>query len=429
MPKHTIAYLDCSMGLSEEMLLAALCDCGFDLDILKRTLAPSSLHSYTFHQHRIQADSQMGISGTRITLVIDGKENIDSQGTLVRVGQTTRLPYADRTDVEAIIQSMHMNMDARKQISVLVQRLMATQATVAGIDEASIRWSEQELTRVLIILSGVVLACTELGITRFLASALPLPGEVAADAQNDFASSALTMELLRQTGAPWRARSVKGALVTPLAATILAELASFELPDMIFRHIGYGFAPFEQAYAQRCLRLCIGEVQEITATGDMDVDRVMVIESNIDNMTGELLGALLERLLALGALDVNYTAIYMKKDRPATMITVICKEGDEHRFAYILLRETTTLGVRIQPMQRLKAQREQLQIETQLGPMLVKVKRLGASFVSASPEYEECQRVAKTHNIPLIDVYEVARKAISKAIEQGVLEGTLERKA
>jgi uncharacterized protein (DUF111 family) len=141
-----------------------------------------------------------------------------------------------------------------------------------------------------------------------------------------------------------------------------------------------------------------------------------VIESHLDTMTGELLGGLLERLFEAGALDVTYTPIQMKKNRPATLITVICPPALGEMLALLLLRETTTLGVRTQQMQRLKAQREQITLTTPLGSMLVKVKRLGSQIISAAPEYEECRRMAHEHNMPLIDVYEVVRHAIQNAI-------------
>jgi len=135
-------------------------------------------------------------------------------------------------------------------------------------------------------------------------------------------------------------------------------------------------------------------------------------------MSGELLGGLMERLFTAGALDVSYTPIQMKKNRPATLVTIICPSEDGERLALVLLRETSTLGVRIQQVQRRKAQRAQELIATGLGPMLVKVKRLGSRIVGATPEYEECQRIAREQDMPLADVYEVARQAIQTTFVQ-----------
>ena len=170
-----------------------------------------------------------------------------------------------------------------------------------------------------------------------------------------------------------------------------------------------------------CLRLYLGKAHsEISVPdGEVDTDWVAVIESHIDNMSGEILGGLMERLFTAGALDVSYTPIQMKKNRPATLITIICPVEDGERLALILLRETSTLGVRIQQVQRRKAQRVQELITTPLGPILVKVKRLGSRIISATPEYEECQRIAREQNIPLTDVYEVARQAIQVVLERG----------
>ena len=124
----------------------------------------------------------------------------------------------------------------------------------------------------------------------------------------------------------------------------------------------------------------------------------------------------MERLFALGALDVSYTPLQMKKNRPATLVTVICPPEQGERFALVLLRETSTLGVRIQHIRRLKAQREQTSIDTPFGEVVVKIKRLGAQVISVAPEYEECRRIANAQNIPLADVYDGVRQAIKNAI-------------
>jgi Nickel insertion protein len=155
---------------------------------------------------------------------------------------------------------------------------------------------------------------------------------------------------------------------------------------------------------------------DVTAMQSAETDWVTVIESHIDNMTGELLGGFMERLFSVGALDVSYTPIQMKKNRPATLLTVLCLPEIGEQLASLVLQETTTLGVRMQQVRRLKAQRYQETIATSLGPILVKVKRLGSRIISVAPEYEECQRIASEHDVPLIDVYEIARAAIQSTI-------------
>src|SRR5229473_1448313 len=198
---------------------------------------------------------------------------------------------------------------------------------------------------------------------------------------------------------------------------IVGAAIAVETPTITIERVGYGFGQKKLPWPN-CLRLCLGQ----TAVGgdeEPDVDWVTVIESNIDNMSGELLGGLMERLLAAGALDVSYTPLQMKKNRPATLVTIICPPEQAEALALFLLRESSTLGVRIQQMQRLKAQRTQEPVETPLGTMLVKVKRLGTRIISATPEYEECRRVALQRNMPLEEVYVVAQHAIESTIIQG----------
>jgi uncharacterized protein (DUF111 family) len=146
------------------------------------------------------------------------------------------------------------------------------------------------------------------------------------------------------------------------------------------------------------------------------MDWVTVIESNIDNMSGEELGGLMERLMVAGAYDVSYIPLQMKKNRPAVQITIICSLQAGDAMARLLLSESSTLGARVQQVQRLKAQRTGELVETPFGPMLTKVKRLGTRILSAAPEYEECKRVAEEQHLPLNEVYEVARQAIEMTI-------------
>src|SRR5262249_31773211 len=146
-----------------------------------------------------------------------------------------------------------------------------------------------------------------------------------------------------------------------------------------------------------CLRLVIGDAPgEGTRAGDFERDEVVVVESNIDNMTGEALGWLMDRLLATGALDVAYAPLHMKKNRPGTLLTVLARPNEAELLAGIILRESGTLGVRISRAERLKAERREEMIETPLGPARVKLKLLAGRVVAASPEYEDCRALAES---------------------------------
>lgn len=156
-------------------------------------------------------------------------------------------------------------------------------------------------------------------------------------------------------------------------------------------------------------------------------DNVAVLSSNIDNMDGELMGALMERFFELGALDVSYTPIQMKKNRPATALTVICSLEREKMLVNALLRETSTLGVRVEHMQRYVAAREQQSLETPFGMIRFKLKRLGGHIVNARPEFDDCQRIAREQHIPLVDVQRVLMSVAQQHFPTIIIEDSEEK--
>jgi hypothetical protein len=181
------------------------------------------------------------------------------------------------------------------------------------------------------------------------------------------------------------------------------------MPTMTVTRIGYGFGSRTLPWAN-CLRLMLGEAAEpVGASGGRPADgfqrdEVAVIEANVDDMTGEALGWLMERLLAAGALDVSYTPLVMKKQRPGVLLSVIARPADADTLAALVLRESATLGVRISRLPRLIAGRREQKIETPLGPCRVKLKLEGERILAASPEYDDCRALAERHSLPLPEV-------------------------
>jgi uncharacterized protein (TIGR00299 family) protein len=284
---------------------------------------------------------------------------------------------------------------------------------VHGTTLEEVHFHEVGAVDAIIDITGAAIAIEALGIAQLYASPLPLTSGHVKTAHGLLPVPApATLEILRRVAAPWKACPVEGELVTPTGAAILATLARFETPAIAIERVGYGFGQKSLPWPN-CLRLCLGRPLGLLNANSADTDWVAVIETNIDNMTGELLGGLMDRLLAAGALDVSYTPMQMKKNRPAVMVTVICPIEEGDMLAQVLLRETSTLGVRMQQMQRLKAQRTQERIETPLGTITVKVKRLGVRVISAAPEYEECRRIAQERDMPLEEVYEVVQHTIA----------------
>ena len=387
-----IAYLDCHSGMNADMLLAALFDAGLSLPVLQQRLTLLPLRNYDISLERVV---DKGVRGTRVTVT----------HTIHEPGAYTW------AEIETLLAFPHVPEDIRTTTLAVLHHIIDAEKTIHGEKEQVFEIA----TPSLITLISIIFGLKELGITQLYASALPLTSGYTQTPNGPLAApTPVTLEILRPINAPWKPCSLEGELVTPLGAALLATLARFDLPIMTLEQVSYGFA----AMSSGSLRLYLGMLQamEQQGSGDADTDWVTVLSTNIDNMSGELLGGLMERLFAMGALDVSYTPMHMKKNRPATMLMLVSPLEKGHELAHLLLRETTTLGVRIQQVQRLKAQRTPQQIDTPLGPMLIKVKRLGTQVISASPEYEECQRIAHERNIPLMDVYAVAQQAIATTI-------------
>lgn len=392
---QVIAYLDCQSGISGNMFLGAMLDAGLELDTLKHALSGLPLAGYELVLERFR---DKGIQGSRFDVVLAERQQ-----------QTRHL-----SDIVTLIESSTLSARVRETARAIFQCLAEAEAAVHGTSIEEVHFHEVGAVDAIVDITGAAIAIEAMGITRLYASPLPMSSGRVQTAHGLLPVPApATLEILRRVAAPWKACSAEGELVTPTGAAILATLAQFQTPAIAIERVGYGFG-HKQFPWPNCLRVCLGSSYG-PARGDdgsADTDWVTVIETNIDNMTGELLGGLMERLLAAGALDVSYTPMQMKKNRPAVMLTVICRSEEGDTMAQLLLGETSTLGVRMQQVQRLKAQRGQQQIETPLGPLLIKVKRLGSRIISASPEYEECRRIALERGMSLEEVYDVARQAI-----------------
>jgi len=398
--RQTIAYLDCHSGISGDMILGAMLDAGLPLNTLKDALRTLPIAGYKLALEPFQ---DKGICGSQFTVIVSSQQE---------------QPARHLSDIVELLNTSTLPQRVREIALAVFQCLAEAEAAVHGSTVEDVHFHEVGAVDALIDIVGAAIAVEALGIARLYASPLPLTGGHVKTAHGLLPVPApATLEILRRVAAPWRPSPVEGELVTPTGAAILATLARFEMPAISIERVGYGFGQ-KQFPWPNCLRLCLGKTEEIAYASHEtpDTDWVTVIESNIDNMSGELLGDLMEQLLTAGALDVAYLPMQMKKNRPATLVSVICPLEKGDALAHMLLRETSTLGVRIQQVQRLKAQRTQEQVETPFGLIPVKVKRLGTRLISAAPEYEACRRIATERNIPLQEVYEVAQQAIKSNI-------------
>jgi uncharacterized protein (TIGR00299 family) protein len=219
-----------------------------------------------------------------------------------------------------------------------------------------------------------------------------------------------TAELIR--GKPIYSTGIEGELLTPTGAAILTTLSSgfMPMPAMTLENVGYGAGASDPAIPN-LLRVSIGEA--LDELKGYEIERVAIIETNIDDMNPQMYDYLIEKMLEMGAMDVFLISMQMKKNRPGTLVIVICRPDMVVKFSDFLIRETTTIGLRWRVDNRIKARRTTREVQTKFGAIKFKVAQVGKNAINVSPEYEDCKRAALERNVPLKEVMEEARAAAS----------------
>lgn len=381
-----IAYLDCFSGISGDMLLGALVDAGLPLDRLRTELRKLDLRGY---QIEAEKTKRGGLSATKVTVALEEAAQ----------------PHRRLPDITSLIESSALDASDKQRAVAVFRRLAEAEATVHGVEPDAIEFHEVGAVDAIVDIVGAVIGLRLLEIEQLYCSPLPAGGGWANSSHGRLPVPAPgTLALLANAGAPLSAGpDVDMELVTPTGAAIVATLARFERPAMVVRGVGYGAGSRQLEDRPNALRLWLGEAPHEHA------GKMVLIETNIDDMTPELLGYAQERLFATGAVDVWFTPIQMKKNRPGVLVSVICAVEQEAAITEVLLRETSTLGVRVRPIARHEAQRETFEFESSVGPAAVKVKRLPGRPPVASPEYEVCAKIARERNLPLMNVYRVVQ--------------------
>ncbi len=390
-----IAYVDAFSGVSGDMLLGALIDAGVPPETLRSELERLPLGGYRLDA---RAHSSHDISGTRVAVVVE---------------DAAPRPARRLADILALLDASTLDDAVRALAAAVFRRLANVEARIHGSAVEEVHFHEVGAVDSIVDVVGTLVGLRVLGVARVYASSLPLSGGTIRAGHGLLPAPApATLALLAEVGAPTRPapRDLAGELVTPTGAALLAELATWEQPPLRVRRVGYGFGTRELPWPN-AVRIWLG-----APIGDLLRDEVVLIETNLDDMSPELLGYAMERLLEAGALDVYFSPIQMKKNRPGTLLGVLAPPEQVGALAELILAETTSLGVRLRPMARLIAERRAVSVETALGPIRVKLKQLGDRTVAA-PEYEDCSRLARAHGIPLAEVYRMATTA-SVPVEQ-----------
>ena len=378
------AYLDCFSGVSGDMLLGALLDAGLDLDDLRRELARLPLSGYKLEARSVKRAS---FAATRAIVAV-----------------TADQPARTLADILSLVDASDLPVEDRRWGAAVFRRLAEAEAAVHGQAPETVHLHEVGAADALVDVMGTVAGLRLLNVRQVFASPLPAsPGETHGHAGSLPLPAPATLELLARAHAPLRPASAPPMeLVTPTGAAIVTTLARFGLPEMTLERVGYGAGSEDPTERPNVLRLWLGELCRPDSTHPM-----VLVETNIDDMTGEALAYVLERLLAAGAADAWLTPVQMKKGRPGAVLSAICGPELEAAIVHLLLHETSTLGVRVRPVHRWEAPREPLVFDSSLGPATVKVKRLPGEPPRVAPEYESCARLAKEKGLPLTEVYRI----------------------
>jgi uncharacterized protein (TIGR00299 family) protein len=410
-----IGYLDLPSGISGDMFLGCLVDAGWSIDQLRAALSKLKLPAQDW-----SVDARTVMKGPfRATLVdvkvTEGPQPIGHAHKFVLTPSHGH-EHAHRNlhDVRAIIQGSDLPPAVKEKAIAVFVRLAYAEAKVHGTTVENIHFHEVGALDAIVDIVGVVAGLHELGIDRLYASALPM-GHGWIDSQHGKLPlpAPATLELLSAANAPSKPAPGPGELVTPTGAALVCELAKFSQPAMRLSKIAIGAGQRETEWPN-VARLWLGH-SESDERDASPQGSIVQLETNIDDMNPQFYAPLSDRLFAAGALDVWLVPIQMKKSRPATMLCVLAPASSQQTIADLILRETTTLGVRVHPVTRFEAEREMRTVATPFGPVQIKLKKWAGAVIGAMPEYEDCRRLAEAKNLSVRAVYNAALAAAHTA--------------
>lgn len=383
-----IAYLDCASGISGDMTLGALVDAGADLDVIHAGIATLGLPP-------------------EVKIVAQEVKKRGFRATQITVEHQPQKHHRHLRDITTMIDGSSLATRQKELATRIFNRLAEAEAQVHGLSLQMVHFHEVGAIDSIADIVGAAIAFDLLGIERIICSPVPTGSGFVQIAHGRCSIPApATAELLK--GVPIAPSNITSELTTPTGAAIIAALAtSFgSLPPMTVERIGYGAGQRDLAEQANILRVLIGE----STASEFARDQVWLLETNLDDTSGELIGHAIAKLWEAGALDVYTTAIGMKKNRPGVMLSVLCDRGQLQILEQILFRETTTLGIRRQECSRSKLRRESLAVATPWGQVAGVVAWLG-EIARFSPEFESCRQIAEEHKVPLRTVYEAALRA------------------
>ncbi len=402
-----VLYFDCFSGASGDMILGALIDAGLPLEELQEALGSLALGDVRLRADRVE---RSGIGATSFTVDggADAKADAHSHDEHHHHDDHHQ-HHRGLSEICQMVDGSSLSEAAKKRSKQLFRRLAETEAEIHQMPVEKVHLHEVGAVDSIIDIAGAVFGLERLGVDRIVVSPLNVgSGTVTCEHGVMPVPAPATARLIE--GVPVYSSGPAVELLTPTGALILTDYADAfgTMPPMTIRQSGYGAGDREFPEHPNLLRVLIGDEE---STGG--IERVVLIECEIDDMNPQIFGVLMDRLYAAGALDVYYSPIQMKKNRPGTLVSIVARPKDRSSLSGIVFRETTTIGVRFIEMDRERLDRESVDVETPIGTVRVKVaRRAGASaVVNASPEFEDCARLAAEHDLSVKEVQAIVNKA------------------
>lgn len=445
-----IAYLDCFSGISGDMFLGALVDAGVPFSLLQETVRALNIGA----EVACSKVDRNGIAATKVDVIIGGVKDMPREefweshehGEHAH-GHSHAHTHADGTthlhshehghshgdaehehshdhvhehehghshehrglrEIRGIIEGASISESAKAMALKTFELLGRAEAKIHNKDLESIHFHEVGSADAIVDIVCSAVAAEYLKVERWVCSPLNVGGGTVQCAHGTLPVPApATLELLKD--APVYSSGIKKELITPTGAAILRSLVNefADFPSMKIEGAGYGAGARNLPGSANVLRLTIGE-SDVSKTSTDDV--VSVIEANVDDMSPQVFGYAIDRLLAAGALDVYAIPVQMKKSRPGLLLTVLAKPSQAQQIAGIIFAETTTIGLRIREERRQTLDREHVAVKTSWGAVRIKVARLNGVLTNFAPEFEDCRALAEKHGVPLKIVLQQASR-------------------
>ena len=395
-----IAYIQPIGGASGDMMLGALTDLGMPIEHLEAELGKLNVGGY-----RLEARQE-----TRCEM----------RGTYLKVDLEDQTRHSPKQLLETVAGSS-LSESVKDRSSQVLNALWAAECRVHGETQDILELEELGSVDTLVDVVGSAIGFEYLEVARIHAGPLVIGNATPPRWAGGYSNPApATLELIAAAGAPVVGDKPMyedaGELTTPTGAALITTLADFSRPAFNVDRVGLGLGTKDPAGFPNALRVWLADLAQAEATSSVIQGEVVLLETNLDDVSGLVLGYTQERLFAIGALDVWNTPIQMKKNRPGTILSVLVPKGKEREASELILRETPTLGIRTRPVDRYVADRKMVNIETSLGPVTVKFKLLDGVAISAAPEPEEVRRIALETGTPFQEVYQRTTEAARREL-------------